>query len=230
MDDFPLKPAELAETKLLDAILSGRFPINATLPPERELAEQLHVTRPTLREALQRLGRDGWVEIRHGKPTRVRDYWREGNLAVLGAIARHSENLPDDFVPNLLEMRILLAPAYTVLAVENSPEKLIELVSTYPTLADTSEAFANADWMLHHTLTIESGNPIFTLILNGLDKLYHDMAKKYFAMPQARVRSRQFYLDLLDAIKAGDSLLAEKIVRDVSKDSLFLWHELDKLK
>jgi DNA-binding GntR family transcriptional regulator len=49
------KPADLAENRLLDAILDGSFPINSNLPPERDLATQLGVTRPTLREALQRL-------------------------------------------------------------------------------------------------------------------------------------------------------------------------------
>ena len=76
----PEKPAEFAENRLIQAIISGHFPINSNLPAERELAAQLGVTRPTLREALQRIARDGWIEIRHGKPTRVRNYWQEGNL------------------------------------------------------------------------------------------------------------------------------------------------------
>jgi len=77
MDWQPVqKPAEMAESRLLEAILSGHFPINSNLPGERELAAQIGVTRPTLREALQRLARDGWLDIQHGKPTRVRDYWR----------------------------------------------------------------------------------------------------------------------------------------------------------
>jgi GntR family negative regulator for fad regulon and positive regulator of fabA len=75
MDWQPVqKPAEMAETRLLEAILSGHFPINSNLPGERELAEQIGVTRPTLREALQRLARDGWLDIQQDKPTRVRDY------------------------------------------------------------------------------------------------------------------------------------------------------------
>ena len=53
------KPAEIAESRLLEAILSGSFPINSNLLWERDLAKQLGVTRPTLREVLQRLARDG---------------------------------------------------------------------------------------------------------------------------------------------------------------------------
>src|SRR3972149_913382 len=97
--DPPLRPAELAETRIIAAILDGQFPINSTLPPERDLSTQLGVTRPTLREALQRLARDGWLEIRHGRPTRVRDYWHEGSLGVLGAIARSPGPLPPPPAP-----------------------------------------------------------------------------------------------------------------------------------
>ena len=68
------KPGEIVESRLVDAVLNGIFPINSHLPGERELAESLGVTRPTLREALQLLACDGGFEIYHGKPTRVRDY------------------------------------------------------------------------------------------------------------------------------------------------------------
>ena len=126
--ELPLRPAELIESRLINAIVAGEFAINSNLPPERDLAQQLGVTRPTLREALQRLARDGWIEIRHGKSTRVRDYWHEGNLAVLGTIAHHQDHLPAEFVPNLLQVRELLAPAYARLAVKRSAKAATAVV------------------------------------------------------------------------------------------------------
>ena len=57
----PARPRAHAESVLLAAILDGTFPPGTTLPGERTLAAQLGVTRPTLREALQRLARDGWL-------------------------------------------------------------------------------------------------------------------------------------------------------------------------
>src|SRR5574341_1576922 len=53
----PAKPAELAYNRLIEAILDGSFPANTVLPGERQLAEMLGVTRPTLRETLQQIGR-----------------------------------------------------------------------------------------------------------------------------------------------------------------------------
>jgi GntR family negative regulator for fad regulon and positive regulator of fabA len=223
--DAPLKPAELTENRLIEAILDGHFPIDSTLPAERELAAQLGVTRPTLREALQRLARDGWVEIRHGRPTRVRDFWREGNLGVLGAIAHHKEHTPPDFVPNLLTVRLLLAPSYTKAAIERHPQEIVTLLEGYTDLEDIPMAFAKADWELHQNLTIRSGNPVFTLILNGFRDLYHSMALIYFTKPAARQHSRNFYLDLREAAIAQDVDTAEAVTRTVMHKSLDLWKQ-----
>lgn len=65
-----LKPAEFAENQLLEAILDNTYGPGDVLPAERILARFLGVTRPTLRETLQRLSKEGWVTIAHGKPTR----------------------------------------------------------------------------------------------------------------------------------------------------------------
>ncbi len=221
--DTPVRPAELLETRLINAILDDQFPINSNLPPERDLAAQLGVTRPTLREGLQRLARDGWIEIRHGKPTRVRDYWQEGNLAVLGAIARHTDHLPADFVPNLLHIRALLAPAYTQLAIKRNAKKFAQFLDWYDGVPDTAEGFALADWELHYRLTTESGNPIFTLIFNGFKDLYPAMGQLYFASAKARARSRKFYAQLLAAAQANDPALAAQVTQAVMDDSLKLW-------
>ncbi len=221
--ELPLRPAELIESRLINAIVDGEFPINSNLPPERDLAQQLGVTRPTLREALQRLARDGWIEIRHGKSTRVRDYWHEGNLAVLGTIARHQDHLPVEFVPNLLQVRELLAPAYARLAVKRSAKAVAKFLESYQDLPDTPDTFAQADWGLHQFLTIESGNAVFTLILNGFKELYPLMGSVYFTPPKARTRSRKFYADLWAAAQARDAAAAEAITREVMRQSIELW-------
>ncbi len=142
MKTYPpyLKPAELAEQRLIDAILDGSFPFESTLPPERELAVKLGVTRPTLREALQRLGRDGWIEIHQGKPTRVCNPWQEGNLAVLGHLANHAGHRYPQFVQDLLTVRCLLAPAYCQAAVEKAQDALALFLAGMPALTDSASS------------------------------------------------------------------------------------------
>jgi GntR family negative regulator for fad regulon and positive regulator of fabA len=223
--DSPLKPTELTESRLVEAILDGTFPSDSNLPPERELAEHLGVTRPTLREALQRLSRDGWIEIHHGKPTRVRDYWHEGNLLILNAIAKHQSTLPADFVPNLLEIRLLLAPAYTRLAMQNALNETIRLLESLQEVPDTAEAYTQADLQMHCRLTVLSGNPVFTLILNGFGDLYASMGYVYFQRQQNRDHSRSFYKKLLSAVLSNDPFMVEEVTRRVMEDSITLWSQ-----
>jgi GntR family negative regulator for fad regulon and positive regulator of fabA len=226
--DSPLKPIELSEARLVEAILDGTFPINSTLPAERDLAVQLGVTRPTLRETLQRLSRDGWIEIHHGKATRVRDYWHEGNLLILNAIARHQSTLPSNFVPNLLQIRLLLAPAYTRLAMQNSLNETIRLLESMQQVLDTAEEFTRVDLELHCRLTVLSNNPIFTLILNGFGDLYGTMGRVYFQRQQNRDHSRSFYKKLLSAVLSNDPFLVEEVTRRVMEDSISLWSQAIK--
>jgi GntR family negative regulator for fad regulon and positive regulator of fabA len=226
--DPPQKPAELTETRLIRAILDGVFPINSFLPAERDLAEQLGTTRPTLREVLQRLSRDGWIEIHHGKPTRVRDFWREGNLSVLAAVAEHSDHLPDHFINNLLTIRQLMAPTYTRQAIENQPEIIVNLLEQAIGITDDPTTFTNTDWNLHHQLTILSGNPIFTLILNGFRDLYYVMGEFYFNIPDARSYSRDYYSKLLICAQNNQPNEAEIITCQVMEQSLEFWNKANQ--
>jgi len=226
--DVPMKPAELAERRLVEAILEGTFPVNSFLPPERELAEMLGITRPTLREALQRLSRDGWLEIHHGKTTRVRDYWREGNLTILGAIARYQKKVYPSFVVNLLQIRLLMAPAYTRQAFEAALPEVTEFLQTLQHLPDEAGVYVENDLELHLHFTRLSGNPIFTLIFNGFGDLYRSMAQLYFANPAARAHSTSFYKNLLEAALANEPARAEEITRQVMLDSIHLWEAAEK--
>jgi GntR family negative regulator for fad regulon and positive regulator of fabA len=221
MDWKPVqKPAELAESRLLEAILQARFPINSTLPGERELAELIGVTRPTLREAMQRLARDGWLDIQQGKATRVRDYWREGSLSVLSVLAQYPGNQTLDLAIHLLELRLLIAPVYARQAVRNSPEQIITLLESYSSLADDPAVFAQADWDLHLLLTRCSSNPIFQLLLNGFQNLYFLVGEQYFTHPGNRQHSSGFYRELLGCARRASDQEAEALTRRVMEESL----------
>jgi GntR family negative regulator for fad regulon and positive regulator of fabA len=220
------KPAEIAENRLLEAILSGHFPVNSNLPGERELAGQIGVTRPTLREALQRLARDGWLEIQHGRPTRVRDYWREGNLAVLSVLARYPAQQSPAFVDHLLELRILLAPSYASQAVGNSADEVAAFLETCLSMDDTPAAFSRADWDLHCLLTQQADNPVFRLLLNAFHDLYLLMGEQYFTFAECRKHSSAYYRDLLAYARRRQTAQAGELTRRIMEQSLELWKKV----
>lgn len=79
--------------KLLADIIKGVHPAGTRLPAERELARQLGASRPTLREALRRLGEWNLVEPRRGSGIVVRPY-RDWSIEVIGAYMRYGKPAP----------------------------------------------------------------------------------------------------------------------------------------
>ena len=226
----PQRPNAYAEHSLIAAILDGTFPPGSTLPGERRLAVELGVTRPTLREALQRLARDGWITVHQGKATVVNNFWRDGGLNALSALVHHGEHLPPNFVTQLLEVRLNLAPAYTKAAVINAPADVTAYLQGASRLNESPEAFASFDWRLHHRLTIFSGNHIYTLIMNGFDDFYEQLARVYFTSGNARNNSRRFYADLANAAANQDGNLAEQVSRAAMLESIESWQQVNPWK
>src|SRR5687768_13663756 len=75
---------------LLADIVRGTYTAGTRLPAERELAKQLGASRPTLREALRRLGEWNLVEPRRGSGVVVRPY-RDWSIEVLAAYLRYGK-------------------------------------------------------------------------------------------------------------------------------------------
>lgn len=221
----PLRPVDHAEGIIITSILEGRFPSGSVLPGERELSSLLGVTRTTLREALRRLERDGWLVVHQGKSTVITDFWAEGGLNVLSGIVRYSQHLPPDFVSNLLQVRLDLAPTYTRLAVERAASDVLDALAGHNALGEAPAAFAAFDWALQKTLASASGNPVYALILNSFASFYQQLAVPYFSLDDGRASSCAYYAALVGCAQQSDGDAAEAATRAVMRDSIRLWQQ-----
>ena len=98
-------PAALAEEYIVRSIWNNKFPAGTDLPAEREFADKIGVTRTTLREVLQRLARDGWLHIQHGKPTRVNDVWETAGPNIIGTIIKLDKSYLPVIIANVVSLR-----------------------------------------------------------------------------------------------------------------------------
>ena len=226
-NDKPLRPAQFTEEKILTSIMDKTYPPGAHLPSERVMAEQLGVTRPTVREALQRLAREGWVDIRHGKPTRVNDYWQKGGLGMLGTMAKHSGFLPAEFIGNLLEFRVNLLPSCAQAASDNAPDIFIGHLKGSDMLGDDPDAYAKYDWELQVLMAQHCRNVLYPLMLNDFTEVYKRLASLYFSFEMARTSSLRYYETFLAAVQNGGNGV-EKIVRDVFEESIIIWKKIQQ--
>ncbi len=115
-------PATFAEKYIIESIWNNHFPQGSILPAERELSELIGVTRTTLREVLQRLARDGWLTIQHGKPTRINDYMNTSGLSILDTLVTLEGEDVQGVLENLLAARTDISGVYMRYAMKNNPE------------------------------------------------------------------------------------------------------------
>lgn len=219
-------PAGFAEEYIVDSIWTGRFPPGSLLPAERELSELIGVTRTTLREVLQRLSRDGWLTIQHGKPTKVNEFWETAGLNVLVTMARLDQAGIPKLVDQLLSTRTNVSVIYIRAALKLNAERAAEVLQEASELEDTAEAYSAFDYRMHHQLAFASGNPIYVLILNGFKDLYSRVASVYFQDEQARRLADEHYQELLKLAQDSSFDQVMAVIRQYGARTAKLWVEL----
>ena len=81
---------ELFVNELQNMILSGKLEIGSKLPPERELAESMKVSRAVINSGIAELEKKGFLVVRPRIGTFVADYRRDGSLDTLVAIMNYN--------------------------------------------------------------------------------------------------------------------------------------------
>src|SRR6266496_4847296 len=102
--------------QIIDDVVSGEFAPGESLPSERKLAEVLGVSRPAVREALQRVAQAGLVEVRQGDATTVRDFRRHAGLDLLPRLLQPRGELNLSVARSILEARLHVGPKIAELA------------------------------------------------------------------------------------------------------------------
>lgn len=219
-------PAGFAEEYIVESIWSNRFPPGTILPAERELSELIGVTRTTLREVLQRLARDGWLTIKHGKPTKVNNFWETSGLNILETLARLDEEGISELVDQLLAARTNLSAVFIRGAIKNNPEKVIDILKDYKEIAEDGSAFSHYDYRINHDMAFASDNKVYVLMMNGFRGLYSRIGGYYFTNQNSRDLSRNYYKQLMQLAESGDYAGVAQVVRDYGIESGKIWAEI----
>ncbi len=218
----PLRPAEHAEHLLLEAILNQEYAPGSALPAERILATTLGVTRPTLRETLQRLSSKGWITISQGKPTRVNDYLNNGGLALLVSMVGYGKGLSVSMVEHLLQVRSVMLPGIARMAARNDSPALSDYLKKTPGVDENPLGFAAYDWELQLLMVTLSDNPVFRFMFNDFTPIYHGFGEIYFKDQPARQNSLAYYQELVLSLNKGGDLV-EQCVKNAMDTSITIW-------
>ena len=193
-------------------IRSGEFTVGSRLPPERDLAKQLGVSRPTVREAMIALELVGLVEVRVGAGIFViSDRTEEGPLPGSQATAGPSPS-------ELIEARFELERNNAELAAQRMPADLLEeLEQTIREMEAEDMAGANGDRRFHLLIAEATGNRAMVAMTEYLwNQMQHSpMWRRLQEKAWSAGMSETFLNDhrrLLSALEQRDAPLAKTVM------------------
>lgn len=205
--------------QLAQLIKRGDFRAGERLPAERELAEQLGVSRPSVREALIALEVEGLVEVRGGSGVYVLERIRPKTLA------RPEATPPGPF--DLIRARWLIESECAFLAASHAtPQQLQRMKSALDdmrTWATHTPQGTAADQRFHLAIAEASGNAALLLVVEQLwalrtGELYTQL-ESHFVGEQIWQLAVQEHAELLTAITQRDPAAARRAMRTHMKNA-----------
>jgi DNA-binding FadR family transcriptional regulator len=198
------------------AIISGRYAIGASLPPEPLLCEELGVSRTVVREAVKSLVAKGLIITGPKLGTRVlpEDQW---NWFDPDVITWQSQNgLTPEFLKDLQDLRRVVEPAAVRMAAERAtPDDVAEIEIAYAGMKKAVEEggdYVTFDLRFHQGLMRASHNRMLIQMSKALGALLRTSFEISTSKKDGPKSSLPMHRAVLDAVVAQQPLMAEKAI------------------
>jgi len=210
-EDFQLQNQSLSRQiadKIQQMVTNLELLPGHKLPSERQLAEQLQVSRNVIREATALLEERGVVSIHVGSGTYVTE---ASSDALTRSVSLYVQRKRIS-VAQLFEIRWILEVENARLAASNAtPEELEAMEKTIiemETHPEDLKKFTSADIRFHHLLAYATHNPLLPLLLESIVDLLQAQALIATALPGAEANAIKHHRNIFRAIRSKSSTLA----------------------
>jgi GntR family transcriptional regulator, transcriptional repressor for pyruvate dehydrogenase complex len=203
---------QAVEQHLKELIRARRLLAGNRLPPERQLAERLGVSRSTLREALQSLAEQGVVTGRQGSGWTVQPQPQvvAANLAIYFSL----EEVTFD---ELFAARRAVEPAIAAsAALHRSDAQVTVMQQSIDAMRGTSDpaTYLAADSDFHAMLASASRNAVFSVLITPTLSLLQDVRERLSGQDSVISASHDEHQRILDAIRRQDPDGAHQAMAD----------------
>ncbi|HLS22282.1 MAG TPA: FadR/GntR family transcriptional regulator [Pseudogracilibacillus sp.] len=183
------------------------------LPNENDLAEQLEVSRTTLREALRILVTHGVIEIRRGRGTFVRNDFNPDEVMNLSSLIDPQINLRD-----LYEMRLIFEPEAAYYATLRASDQEIDRILSYGKLIEEkikqNEDRTEAEQNFHQAIAKATRNTfmdqLLPVIFQGINQGVK-LSKLKQDVLEHTIRDHRLIMEFMQARNADGAKSAMKI-------------------
>jgi GntR family transcriptional repressor for pyruvate dehydrogenase complex len=207
--------AEEVVARLRDMIQGGELVSGDRLPPERDLAKLLGVSRPTLRAGIRSLTAVGILQSRQGAGTFVAQ--AEDSPTLDTSALRLLSALHGFTSDEMFEARLALEMSIAALAAERASSEQMaqlaeEVTGMYASL-DKPEQYLVHDMQFHQTIAAASGNRILTALMNMVASILFEYRSKTVKRAIDLKDSAQQHRDIYRAIREHDPEDARRAMR-----------------
>ena len=214
---------ELFVTELQNMILSGKLEIGAKLPPERELAESMQVSRAVVNSGITELEKKGFLVVKPRIGTFVADYHKNGSLETLTAIMNYNGGvLRNTEVRSILEARIMFMVVASQFAIDRaSDEEIIGLqkyVSQLEYCTDP-EKTASLIYQFSHEIAYISQNTLLPLFFVS----FKDLVCSLWIQYAQKYGTKELYFSakqIFDCLLARDKTAVAEYIKNSTYESI----------
>ena len=162
---------ELFVDQLEHMILSGKLKIGEKLPPERQLAEMMQVSRAVVNSGITELEKKGFLIVKPRSGTYVADYRRKGTMDSLLSIMKYNGGrMRNEEIRSIFEIRIALDSLAAKLCIDRITNEeiqlLLEKVEDIRTATNNHDAIVAA-FEFQHEFALVSGNTLIPLVFQS---------------------------------------------------------------
>ena len=214
---LPIQPIESRRLyrQIADQIASlidrGDYRHGTRLPPERNLASQLSVSRPSVREALIALEVEGYVEVRMGSGVYVIDPHQR---SIQPEIALDQETSPFELI---VARRLVEAECAALAARTATPQQIATIRMSLDAMTTDQQSPLPHDQAFHVAIAQASNNGALLLLV---ETMWAERSRPLFTRLEHHFGSAVIWLDVIreheavfDAIIAGDPVAARRAMR-----------------
>ncbi len=211
-----IKVFEQVAEQIEKRILDGELHSGDRLPTERELAEQFHVSRTGVREAMKILAQKGLVDMRPGRGTIVIDGAHQAMQHSIGLVMKLKlgEVGGSD---KLVEVREILETEIAARAAARATEKEIaamrEAIKVMDENLNDADAFIAADNNFHEALAQATQNTLILILVNSIVNLLSEQRKQVFETEGGPQHGQFHHKRILESIIRHDPESARDAMR-----------------
>ena len=208
--------AEEVASRLRDMIHSGELGAGDRLPPERDLAKLLGVSRPTLRAGIRSLSSVGILQSKQGAGTFVAE--RDESPTLDSSPLRMLSALHGFTSDEMFEARLALEMSIAGLAARRATSEHMtrlaeEIAGMYASLNDPEQYLVH-DMQFHQTIAAASDNRFLTSLMNMVATILFDSRSKTVHRALDLKQSAEQHHDIYRAIRERDPDGAEQAMHD----------------